>query len=715
MTTSPGDKKYWKIAKQIYGSKKCIGIPSLKMGNISVTTSSEKANLFNNYFAEHQTQPIVPQDHLLPPTIFKTISRLNSVHTNPNEVHKILKGLDCGKANGSDGVSNHLLKENAAQIATSLSELYNNSFRLAKVPTAWKESNICPIHKKEDKSLISNYRPIALLSNIGKVQERVVYIHLYRYLKINDLLTWKNSGFKELDSAINQLLFITDKIHKALENGKEICQVFLDVSKAFDRVWHKGLLHKLKCMGVEGELLNWLSDYVSNRKIRVVINGQTSEWRDTTAGVPQGSILGPLLFLVFINDITTNIESDIHLFADDTSLMDIIDHHIVSYNKLNRDLTRLSAWSKKWLVNFNASKTVYLQISRKLNPCPKPILYLNGEQIKEVPCHKHLGLTFNRTLNWSDHIGQLVTKASRCVGLLKQISRDVPRQCLEILYKSMVRPLLEYADVIFDGSADNQLQRLENTQRQAAITCTGAYKHTSHTKLLKELGWPPLSTRRKSHRLTLMYKIQKKLIPTYLSSVCPMLTQDRTTYDLRSGLNITTPPQRTATYQNSFFPQSINDWNQLDLKTRQIATLTGFKDAMKKLVGYPVNKLYHHNNSKGAIWQTRLRLGLSGLSSHRCDYNHIMDPKCPSCNAKIEDPHHYFITCPTFSGPRDQLLKETCDILLTYDIEVDFRRKCFRESLVNALLCGTPQISKIDNIKIFELTQKFICDSQRFQ
>ena len=285
-------------------------------------------------------------------------------------------------------------------------------------------------------------------------------MHLYKFLKVNNLLTWKNSGFKELDSAVNQLLYITDKIHRALEDGKEICLVFLDVSKAFDRVWHAGLLHKLRCLGVEGSMFEWLCDYLSNRKIRVVINGQSSTWKNTTAGVPQGSILGPLLFLVFINDITANIESDIHLFADDTSLMDIIENHINTYAKLNRDLKRLSLWSKKWLVTFNATKTVYLQVTRKLNPSPKPRLILDGEQIKEVMTHKHLGLTFNGTLTWSDHIVQLVSKASKCIGLLRRISRDVPRQCLEILYKSMIRPLLEYADIIYDGSADNQLKRL---------------------------------------------------------------------------------------------------------------------------------------------------------------------------------------------------------------------------------------------------------------
>jgi hypothetical protein len=216
-------------------------------------------------------------------------------------------------------------------------------------------------------------------------------------------------------------------------------------------------------MGISGDLYKWLNDYLSDRKIRAVINGHTSNWFQTNAGVPQGSILGPLLFLIFINDITESIESDIHLFADDTSLMDIMDNYVLSYAKLNRDLVRLSTWASNWQVNFNASKTVYLMVSRKLNPPPKPILILNGENVKEVLSHKHLGLTFNSYLTWSDHISHLVVKASKCVGLLRKICREVPRQCLEILYKSMIRPILEYGNIIYDGSPDTVLTRLETS------------------------------------------------------------------------------------------------------------------------------------------------------------------------------------------------------------------------------------------------------------
>ena len=406
--------------------------------------------------------------------------------------------------------------------------------------------------------------------------------------------------------------------------------------------------------------------------------------------------------------------TDIHLFADDTSLMDILDNYLNSYAKINRDLHRLSSWANKWLVTFNAKKTVFLQITRKVNPAPKPLLKLNGETIKEVVTHKHLGLTFNTTLTWSDHISQLVTKSSRCIGLLKRISRDVPRNCLEILYKSMIRPLLEYADIIFDGSSDTILKRLEDTQRQAALACTGAYRHTSHNKLLSELGWPPLSTRCKQHRLNVMFKLQNGLTPAYLESICPPLTCGRTPYNLRTGQNVSIPQQRTATYQNSFIPQSIKDWNELDNPLRQAVSIDSFKEKLKHLIGFKTNKLFHHDSSKAAINLTRIRLGLSGLSSQRHDYNHIDTPVCPTCGAKSEDPLHFFLLCPTFEGPRPTLLHGICEILFRNNFDVDFRKRTFRKFLMETMLRGSILLSESGNLQIMKCSESFIRASQRF-
>jgi len=200
---------------------------------------------------------------------------------------------------------------------------------------------------------------------MGKVFERVVFNHLYKYCQDNNLLTWRNSGYKPLDSSINQLIYISHKIYESLEKGQDICFISLDATSAFDRIWHEGLLFKLKCKGICGKLFDWFESYLSDRFQKVVIKGQLSNFIKILAGVPQGSILGPLLFLIYIDDIINDIESNILLFADDTSILETISNPKLSFDKLNRDLTRLNLWSNQWLVTFNPTKTEYILYFQK--------------------------------------------------------------------------------------------------------------------------------------------------------------------------------------------------------------------------------------------------------------------------------------------------------------------------------------------------------------
>jgi hypothetical protein len=211
-----------------------------------------------------------------------------------------------------------------------------------------------------------------------------------------------------------------------------------------------------------------------------------------------------------------------------------------------------------------------------------------------------------------------------------------------------------------------------------------------------------------------MYKVQNNLTPPYLSGACPPLTRDRTYYNLRNDMNITIPPIRTTTYQNSFFPQTITDWNQLDRKIRDLPSINSFKDTLKLTSSPKPNPLFHHNSSKAAINQTRLRLGLSALSSHRHQYKHIPNPKCPTCDAPKEDLVHYFLTCPTYSAQRKNFLLDICDILYINKIDIDFRKRLFRTFLVDIVLNGSSVLTKPENESIMYITQTFIRESHRF-
>ena len=308
---------------------------------------------------------------------------LTNINFTSLEVKSVLESLQLGKSSRPDGINNRILKELSSPLSRPLSHLFNYSMSKGIFPDIWKEANVSPLFKKDDPSSVSNYRPISLLNTIGKVMEKIVHKHMFNFFLDQHAITSLQSGFVPGDSTVNQLVDIynTFSFCKALDDGKEVRAIFCDVSKAFDRVWHKGLLYQLKHKGIDETLLQWLASYLSNRKQRVVIPGACSEWVAITAGVPQGSILGPLLFLIYINDIVEDIHSHIRLFADDTSLYLIVNEPYVAAMQLNSDLTKIHMWAERWLVKFNPAKLESILISRKANKPFHPPLKMNDEPI----------------------------------------------------------------------------------------------------------------------------------------------------------------------------------------------------------------------------------------------------------------------------------------------------------------------------------------------
>ena len=232
------------------------------------------------------------------------------------------------KTCGPDLFSPRLLKEGASILSNPLSIAFNRLLSKSYFPSSWKEASVTSIYKKEDKSLPQNYRPISLLSLIGKTMERCVHKHLYNYIVEHMLLTPFQSCFVAGDLTTYQLLHTYHTFIEAVDSGKEVRVVFCGISKAFDRVWHKGLLHKLSHIEISGDFLQWFKSYLCDRRQRVVLNGVTSDWASVLAWVPQGSILGPLLFLIYINDIVNGTTSSIRLFADDASLYIVVDNPV---------------------------------------------------------------------------------------------------------------------------------------------------------------------------------------------------------------------------------------------------------------------------------------------------------------------------------------------------------------------------------------------------
>ena len=324
---------------------------------------------------------------------------------------------------------------------------------------------------------------------------------MYNHLYSNNLLYKYQSGFRPGHSTTFQLIDIFHHICQSFDEKQYSCMVFCDISKAFDKVWHRGLLFKLRQKGIKSRLLAWISNYFSARKQRVQINSATSSLQSINAGVPPGSVLGPLLFLVYVNDIAKkNIKkknSLVRLFVDDCSLLLFFSATNLRdiEGVINHDLALIAAWAKKWLVDFNPIKTVAMLFS--LRPVDYlPSLNFNNTDISFVENHKHLGITFPCNGQWMTYIETIINTAYRTLGIMKKLKYSFSRLALNQMYISYIRPLLEYSSILWDGCLEQDKAALERLQNEIARIVTGLTRFTSIANLYTECVWDSLANRK---------------------------------------------------------------------------------------------------------------------------------------------------------------------------------------------------------------------------
>ena len=315
-----------------------------------------------------------------------------------------------------------MLKICGKPISEPLELIFQSCIKHGKFTNEWKMANVVPVHKKSDKQILKNYWPVSLLPICGKFLERLIYNSLFEYFIENDVISPNQSAFKPGHSCKNQLISITHEIYQSFDHGFEVRGVFLDISKAFDKVWHNGLIYKLKQNGVTGDLLDTLNNFLKERKQRVFVNGQYSTWKNFEAGVPQGSIVRPLLFLIYINDLPENLVSNPKLFAHDTSLFSVIRNKQLSAQKLNEDSNKINHWTFQWKMSFDpdpSKQTQEVIFSCKLQKSVYPPLYFNNITVAQTTIQKHLGMFLDVKLDFQEHLKNICSIVNKTIGLLR--------------------------------------------------------------------------------------------------------------------------------------------------------------------------------------------------------------------------------------------------------------------------------------------------------
>ena len=452
---------------------------------------------------------------------------LNLIHQpcDLNEIKEIIKEFSISKACGPYSIPTSLLKSTYMILAPILVYLINKSLITGKFPNLLKIANVCPIFKKNEIEKCENYRPISLLSNIGKVFEKVMYNRIWNFLNESDILFEKQFGFRKNHSTNHALLSIVEEIRKNLDNKLYTCGVFVDLEKAFDTVNHEILIKKLDHYGIRGSYNNWLNSYLTNRKQFVSLNDSVSSHMKITCGVPQGSVLGPLLFLIYINDMNLAVKDcTVHHFADDTNLL-LSGTNLKSLKKaMNKELTSLFEWLCANRLSLNVDKTEFIvfkprkySINKKLNK--KFTLKINQKTIHESNKIKYLGVLLDNKLSWNIHINELCKKLSRAVGMLFKMKNLCSTTTLKSIYYSLFHSHMSYGIPVWGVAKTSLTQKVFLLQKRAMRVVAKA-DFLAHTNpLFNDLNVLKCPDQYLLSLATLMWDYDHDLIPKTLSSL----------------------------------------------------------------------------------------------------------------------------------------------------------------------------------------------------
>ena len=398
-----------------------------------------------------------------------------------------------------------ILKELAHKIAYPLAIIFRQSLNLGVLPDDWRRANITPVHKKGKKKVVANYRPISITSVVCKLFESIVRDHVMKHFLSNNLLSNRQYGFIPGRSTVLQLLKMLDDWTLKLEYGGQIDVIYTDLEKAFDKVPHKYLIYKLKQYKLDPNVAQWIVSFLMDRQQRVVIDGSCSEYSNVVSGIPQGSVLGPVLFIIYINDLVgyCEMDSSIFLYADDAKLYRLITTENDRLT-LQKDLQAIVYWINKYMLKLNEAKCKVVSYGRHID---KSFSYsINGNDLENLDSYKDLGVIFDSKLKFGLHINEKVNKANAMLGIIKRNFTDLSKHAFLCLYKSMVRSHLEYAEPVWNPHYKEYIEKIERVQMRATKLLPGL-KNKTYSARLKHLKLPTLKFRRIRGDLIELYKM----------------------------------------------------------------------------------------------------------------------------------------------------------------------------------------------------------------
>ena len=573
------NKKLWTYIKS--KRQEQVGIPDLiDDNNKTIKDPKEKANILNNQFSNVFSNPepeIICKNN---PNLEHAYSQMNAINVKKEGVLKLLLNIKENKATGPDGIPGRILKLCAPEIVDAYVLLFQTSLDQGKVPNDWKDANIIPIFKKGNKTKAENYRPVSLTSITCKLLEHIIHSNIMDHLDKNNILNKIQHGFRQKRSCETQLITTINDLSNCLNERGQTDAILLDFSKAFDKVDHLGLINKMKNYGISDNLIHWTKSFLIGRNQKVTVEGVESNTLRVKSGVPQGTVLGPLFFLLYINDINLNLTpgTKMRLFADDSLLYRQI-RSTEDCEILQNDLNILQNWEKKWKMEFHPQKCQLLTITKKQNPI-KAKYYVHGEALSQTKSAKYLGVIIDSELNWKDQNKAVCKKANSILAFLKRNISNCPQPIKEKCYKTLVKPILEYGCCVWDPHTKKYIEELEKTHKNAARFVTNNYNYISgNTKNnMNKLGWIPLEEQRARNKVNLFYKGIHNTIDIPTDQYQTISHRIKTRQNECQMYNI--PYSKINCHLHSFFPSTIRLWNSVPTGIKASETTEAFKQAL---------------------------------------------------------------------------------------------------------------------------------------